>query len=93
MHILIWCSCLYLLQIYFYADYVFRQAGIPNDKIPYVTVGTGACECLTALTCVSMSFTVYFKCLAAVSLRHTSDVPFLDLFKYKHQRVGLKFGG
>ncbi|XP_044226946.1 solute carrier family 2, facilitated glucose transporter member 11-like [Thunnus albacares] len=37
--------------IYFYADYVFRQAGIPNDKIPYVTVGTGACECLTALTC------------------------------------------
>ncbi|XP_044226928.1 solute carrier family 2, facilitated glucose transporter member 11-like isoform X1 [Thunnus albacares] len=37
--------------IYFYADYVFRQAGIPDDKIPYMTVGTGACECLTALTC------------------------------------------
>ncbi|KAM7391882.1 hypothetical protein PAMP_022531 [Pampus punctatissimus] len=37
--------------IYFYADYVFKQAGIPADKIPYVTVGTGACECLTALTC------------------------------------------
>ncbi|CAK6966610.1 solute carrier family 2%2C facilitated glucose transporter member 11b [Scomber scombrus] len=37
--------------IYFYADYVFRQAGIPDDKIPYATVGTGACECLTALTC------------------------------------------
>ncbi|XP_028851761.1 solute carrier family 2, facilitated glucose transporter member 11b isoform X2 [Denticeps clupeoides] len=37
--------------IYFYADYVFSQAGIPEDKIPYVTVGTGACECLTALTC------------------------------------------
>ncbi|XP_035495690.1 solute carrier family 2, facilitated glucose transporter member 11b [Scophthalmus maximus] len=37
--------------IYFYADYVFRQSGIPEDRIPYVTVGTGACECVTALTC------------------------------------------
>nr|XP_057926569.1 solute carrier family 2, facilitated glucose transporter member 11b isoform X1 [Doryrhamphus excisus] len=37
--------------IYFYADYVFRQAGIPSEKIPYAAVGTGACECLTALTC------------------------------------------
>ncbi|XP_057686784.1 solute carrier family 2, facilitated glucose transporter member 11-like isoform X1 [Corythoichthys intestinalis] len=37
--------------IYFYADYVFAQAGIPNEKIPYATVGTGACECITALTC------------------------------------------
>ncbi|XP_061762462.1 solute carrier family 2, facilitated glucose transporter member 11-like isoform X2 [Nerophis ophidion] len=37
--------------IYFYAEYVFRQAGIPSDKILYATMGTGACECLTALTC------------------------------------------
>ncbi|XP_072243084.1 solute carrier family 2, facilitated glucose transporter member 11-like [Leuresthes tenuis] len=37
--------------MYFYADYVFRQSGIPTDKIPYATVGTGACECITALTC------------------------------------------
>ncbi|KAG9262017.1 solute carrier family 2, facilitated glucose transporter member 11-like isoform X1 [Astyanax mexicanus] len=37
--------------IYFYADYVFAEAGIPFEKIPYATVGTGACECLTALTC------------------------------------------
>uniref|UniRef100_A0A8C2XLY6 Solute carrier family 2 member 11b n=1 Tax=Cyclopterus lumpus TaxID=8103 RepID=A0A8C2XLY6_CYCLU len=37
--------------IYFYADYLFRQSGIPTDKIPYVTIGTGACECITALTC------------------------------------------
>lgn len=43
-------------QIYFYADYVFRQSGIPMDKIPYATVGTGACECITALTCVSIYF-------------------------------------
>ncbi|TDH12861.1 hypothetical protein EPR50_G00050210 [Perca flavescens] len=37
--------------IYFYADYLFRQSGIPADKISYVTIGTGACECITALTC------------------------------------------
>uniref|UniRef100_A0A8C6STL4 Solute carrier family 2 member 11b n=1 Tax=Neogobius melanostomus TaxID=47308 RepID=A0A8C6STL4_9GOBI len=37
--------------IYFYADYIFRQSGLPEDKIRYVTVGTGACECLSALTC------------------------------------------
>ncbi|XP_031448251.1 solute carrier family 2, facilitated glucose transporter member 11-like isoform X4 [Phasianus colchicus] len=37
--------------IYFYATYVFEQAGISTEKIPYVTLGTGACECLTALTC------------------------------------------
>ncbi|XP_073168805.1 solute carrier family 2, facilitated glucose transporter member 11-like isoform X2 [Lepidochelys kempii] len=37
--------------IYFYASYIFKQAGIPAEKIPYVTLGTGACECLTALTC------------------------------------------
>ncbi|KAM8887531.1 solute carrier family 2, facilitated glucose transporter member 11b isoform 2-T2 [Spinachia spinachia] len=37
--------------IYFYAEYLFKQSGIAADKIPYVTVGTGACECVTALTC------------------------------------------
>ncbi|KAJ6656690.1 hypothetical protein lerEdw1_003577 [Lerista edwardsae] len=37
--------------IYFYAGYVLEEAGIPRGKIPYVTLGTGACECLTALTC------------------------------------------
>ncbi|KAJ8415294.1 hypothetical protein AAFF_G00422740 [Aldrovandia affinis] len=37
--------------IYFYAGYIFKQSGIPEETIPYVTVGTGACECITALTC------------------------------------------
>ncbi|XP_019110452.2 solute carrier family 2, facilitated glucose transporter member 11b isoform X1 [Larimichthys crocea] len=37
--------------IYFYAGYLFKQSGIPAHKIPYVTIGTGACECITALTC------------------------------------------
>ncbi|XP_040206682.1 solute carrier family 2, facilitated glucose transporter member 11-like isoform X1 [Rana temporaria] len=37
--------------IYFYAEYVFKNAGIPEQNIPYVTLGTGVCECITALTC------------------------------------------
>uniref|UniRef100_A0A674PFP8 Solute carrier family 2 member 11 n=1 Tax=Takifugu rubripes TaxID=31033 RepID=A0A674PFP8_TAKRU len=31
-------------SIYFYASYVFKESGIPADKIQYVTIGTGACE-------------------------------------------------
>ncbi|XP_071980532.1 solute carrier family 2, facilitated glucose transporter member 11-like isoform X1 [Engystomops pustulosus] len=37
--------------IYFYAEYVFKKSGIPIEKIPYVTLGTGVCECITAMTC------------------------------------------
>ncbi|XP_061765009.1 solute carrier family 2, facilitated glucose transporter member 11-like [Nerophis ophidion] len=34
-------------SIYFYASYIFFEAGIPADKIQYITIGTGASE-LTA---------------------------------------------
>lgn len=34
-------------SIYFYASYIFLKAGIPPEKIQYVTIGTGASE-LTA---------------------------------------------
>uniref|UniRef100_A0A3Q3ARR3 Solute carrier family 2, facilitated glucose transporter member 5 n=1 Tax=Kryptolebias marmoratus TaxID=37003 RepID=A0A3Q3ARR3_KRYMA len=34
-------------SIYFYASYIFQEAGIPPEKIQYVTIGTGASE-LTA---------------------------------------------
>ncbi|XP_053558055.1 solute carrier family 2, facilitated glucose transporter member 9-like isoform X2 [Bombina bombina] len=37
--------------IYFYAEYIFTTAGIPTANIPYVTLGTGICEFLTAVTC------------------------------------------
>ncbi|KAM5193897.1 solute carrier family 2, facilitated glucose transporter member 11-like [Mantella aurantiaca] len=37
--------------IYFYAEYVFKKTGIPEHNIPYVTLGTGVCECITALVC------------------------------------------
>ncbi|NXU51262.1 GTR11 protein, partial [Turnix velox] len=38
-------------SMYFYAAYVFREAGIPQDKIPYVVIGTGSCELITSVTC------------------------------------------
>ncbi|XP_041829951.1 solute carrier family 2, facilitated glucose transporter member 11-like [Melanotaenia boesemani] len=31
-------------SIYFYASYIFLEAGIPPEKIQYITIGTGACE-------------------------------------------------
>lgn len=49
-----------MFQIYFYADYVFSQSGIPENKIPYVTLGAGICELVTALSCVSpLDYTFY----------------------------------
>ncbi|TNN04164.1 hypothetical protein fugu_001193 [Takifugu bimaculatus] len=35
--------------IYFYSLYIFSQAGIPSEKIEFVTIGTGACELLASL--------------------------------------------
>ncbi|XP_032833028.1 solute carrier family 2, facilitated glucose transporter member 5-like isoform X2 [Petromyzon marinus] len=40
-----------LNAIYFYSTYVFKEAKIPEEKIPYVTLGTGAAEIITAMSC------------------------------------------
>ncbi|XP_053862589.1 solute carrier family 2, facilitated glucose transporter member 11-like isoform X1 [Malaclemys terrapin pileata] len=37
-------------SMYFYASYVFQEAGIPYEKIQYVIIGTGCCELITAVT-------------------------------------------
>ena len=47
-------SPLFSPQMYFYAAYVFQEAGIPQDKIPYVVIGTGSCELITSVTCVRL---------------------------------------
>nr|XP_057917143.1 solute carrier family 2, facilitated glucose transporter member 11-like [Doryrhamphus excisus] len=36
-------------SIYFYASYIFAEAGIPMDKIQYATIGTGASELTAAI--------------------------------------------
>ncbi|KAM3877710.1 solute carrier family 2, facilitated glucose transporter member 11-like [Diretmus argenteus] len=38
-------------SIYFYAFYVFKEAGIPEDKIQYITIGTGTCEFTACILC------------------------------------------
>ncbi|KAM9408192.1 solute carrier family 2, facilitated glucose transporter member 11 [Pholidichthys leucotaenia] len=38
-------------SIYFYASYVFKEAGISADKIQYVTIGTGTCEFTACIMC------------------------------------------
>ncbi|XP_053136285.1 solute carrier family 2, facilitated glucose transporter member 11 isoform X4 [Hemicordylus capensis] len=38
-------------SMYFYATYIFQEAGIPSDQIPYIIIGTGSCELITSVTC------------------------------------------
>ncbi|XP_037107938.1 solute carrier family 2, facilitated glucose transporter member 11 [Syngnathus acus] len=38
-------------SIYFYASYVFKEAGISNEQIQYVTIGTGTCEFTACIMC------------------------------------------
>ncbi|XP_063171862.1 solute carrier family 2, facilitated glucose transporter member 11-like [Candoia aspera] len=38
-------------SMYFYASYVFQEAGIPYDKIQYSVIGTGSCELVMSMTC------------------------------------------
>lgn len=69
-----WLLLLLCFQIYFYASYVFKESGIPADKIQYVTIGTGACEFTACIVCVSAvtpvkKQTVYLLGMALRSLR------------------------
>ncbi|XP_061564243.1 solute carrier family 2, facilitated glucose transporter member 11-like [Cololabis saira] len=36
-------------SFYFYASYIFMEAGIPQEKIQYVTIGTGASEFIASI--------------------------------------------
>lgn len=47
-------TSLFFLQIYFYASYVFKEAGISDDQIQYITIGTGSCEFTACILCVSV---------------------------------------
>uniref|UniRef100_A0A671N5J9 Solute carrier family 2, facilitated glucose transporter member 5 n=1 Tax=Sinocyclocheilus anshuiensis TaxID=1608454 RepID=A0A671N5J9_9TELE len=38
-------------SIYFYASYVFQEAGISAEQIQYVTIGTGMCEFTACILC------------------------------------------
>ncbi|CAL8335564.1 unnamed protein product [Merluccius merluccius] len=38
-------------SIYFYASYVFKEAGVSIEKIQYITIGTGTCEFSACIVC------------------------------------------
>uniref|UniRef100_A0A146RHV5 Monocarboxylate transporter 7 n=1 Tax=Fundulus heteroclitus TaxID=8078 RepID=A0A146RHV5_FUNHE len=38
-------------SIYFYASYIFKEAGISDEQIQYVTIGTGTCEFTACIMC------------------------------------------
>lgn len=41
-------------QIYFYLFEVFRAVGIKEHQLRYAALGTGLCETLTSIACVSV---------------------------------------
>ncbi|XP_012728149.2 solute carrier family 2, facilitated glucose transporter member 11 isoform X2 [Fundulus heteroclitus] len=52
--VIIICSAMQLCgndSIYFYASYIFKEAGISDDQIQYVTIGTGTCEFTACIMC------------------------------------------
>uniref|UniRef100_A0A8B9D0Z4 Solute carrier family 2, facilitated glucose transporter member 5 n=1 Tax=Anser cygnoides TaxID=8845 RepID=A0A8B9D0Z4_ANSCY len=68
-------------SMYFYAAYVFQEAGIPQDKIPYVVIGTGSCELITSVTCVRLLMRLsllVFHCSLRLETR-ISWMPYLSM--------------
>lgn len=43
----------FITQIYFYASYIFQEAGISAEHTQYVTIGSGTCEFTACILCVS----------------------------------------
>ncbi|XP_057681295.1 solute carrier family 2, facilitated glucose transporter member 11-like [Corythoichthys intestinalis] len=62
-----WASSAMMLcgndSIYFYASYIFLQAGIPSAKIQYATIGTGASELTASILSNILIERVGRKCL------------------------------
>ena len=48
-----------LLQVMSYSLFIFEQASVPKDTIPYVIVGQGAINVLATIVAVSTCLSVY----------------------------------
>lgn len=57
------CNVFFSPQISTFSFDIFLNAGIPKDKIRYVTVGLGVSEIITSIFCVSiyLSFTEWYS--------------------------------
>uniref|UniRef100_A0A3Q3NF49 Solute carrier family 2, facilitated glucose transporter member 5 n=1 Tax=Mastacembelus armatus TaxID=205130 RepID=A0A3Q3NF49_9TELE len=67
-------------SIYFYASYVFKEAGITSDKIQYVTIGTGTCEFIACIIKVAGSFC--FELLILDILLSTYNQDYISWMSY-----------
>uniref|UniRef100_A0A7N6F966 Solute carrier family 2, facilitated glucose transporter member 5 n=1 Tax=Anabas testudineus TaxID=64144 RepID=A0A7N6F966_ANATE len=65
-------------SIYFYASYVFKEAGIPDDKIQYITIGTGTCEFTACILCVIVHCGG-FTFLPTCKQNYVSWMPYLSM--------------
>lgn len=54
-------QCLSPSQINTFSFDIFLKAGIPRDKIRYVTLGLGVSEIITSISCVSDIFSLYLS--------------------------------
>ncbi|XP_058387903.1 solute carrier family 2, facilitated glucose transporter member 11 isoform X3 [Diceros bicornis minor] len=56
--------------VYAYASALFREAGVPEERIQYAIIGTGSCELLTAFVSSSVPWMPYLamSCLFACIL-------------------------
>uniref|UniRef100_A0A667WYW1 Solute carrier family 2, facilitated glucose transporter member 5 n=1 Tax=Myripristis murdjan TaxID=586833 RepID=A0A667WYW1_9TELE len=62
-------------SIYFYASYVFKEAGISDEAIQYVTIGTGTCE----FTACIIANCAYFSSLPTCKQHKISWMPYLSM--------------
>uniref|UniRef100_A0A493T2T7 Solute carrier family 2, facilitated glucose transporter member 5 n=1 Tax=Anas platyrhynchos platyrhynchos TaxID=8840 RepID=A0A493T2T7_ANAPP len=65
-------------SMYFYAAYVFQEAGIPQDKIPYVVIGTGSCELIASVT-LSVLVSLLVLCCSLQLETRISWMPYLSM--------------
>lgn len=48
--------CPPLIQLYFYAFDIFRESGVPEDQMHYMSIGIGATELIAVTLCVSIFY-------------------------------------
>uniref|UniRef100_A0A671N1Q7 Solute carrier family 2, facilitated glucose transporter member 5 n=1 Tax=Sinocyclocheilus anshuiensis TaxID=1608454 RepID=A0A671N1Q7_9TELE len=67
-------------SIYFYASYVFQEAGISAEQIQYVTIGTGMCEFTACILCVSLPLICYRLCNCPRTIQNmVTWMPYLSM--------------
>ena len=65
-------------QIYYYADSIYGSAGVEENDIQYVTVGTGAVNVFMTITAVSIHCSMHTIYLHQMSQKVSTAILTLD---------------